>query len=541
MKKIKNTIKFISIILITILVILVFFQIRTNATTGKSTAEYVRVREKASAQSEVIDLLDKDDTFQVLGEEGDWYKVLFKGKTGYVSKAYVSVNGKVETTSQLNENNDSDNKENKNEQAQNSENNQNINDQPQNTENNKDANEQTQNKENNSDENEQAQKTENNSNASEQNSSNTSNNSLYKKMYKIADDSKLNILPLINSQIVGEVKKNEEVELLENAGLWGFIKANNSYGWIRTEKLTGENIITINNNDNTSNSDNSENTENNIDKNNQNNNTEKDNNDGNNDNNNNMNDNNKDKNNQNAENKNQQTQTVNYDSAKTMYVKAEAVNIKTNSTVNSDIVNGLQRNESIKVIGEENDWYKVEFNGDYGFIRKDLLSSEKTEVTSRANDFNRTQAVTQQNAQQNAQQNTQQNTQQNVPVSSTGVSGTDIANYAQQFVGCRYVYGAAGPSSFDCSGLTMYVYKHFGYNLSHSSKVQATQGKPVSGDLQPGDILVFSNDGKTVGHVGIYIGNDKFVHASDSTTGVIISNLHDKCNIKKYWGARRIL
>ena len=68
----------------------------------------------------------------------------------------------------------------------------------------------------------------------------------------------------------------------------------------------------------------------------------------------------------------------------------------------------------------------------------------------------------------------------------------------------------------------MYVYQHFGYSLSHSSKVQATQGVAVTGDLQPGDILVFSNDGRTVGHVGIYIGNDKFVHASDSTTGVII-------------------
>ena len=87
----------------------------------------------------------------------------------------------------------------------------------------------------------------------------------------------------------------------------------------------------------------------------------------------------------------------------------------------------------------------------------------------------------------------------------------------------------------------MYVYKHFGYSLSHSSRVQATQGVKVTGELQPGDILVFSNDGKQVGHVGLYIGNDKFIHASDSTTGVIISNLHDSWNIKKYWGARRIL
>ena len=87
----------------------------------------------------------------------------------------------------------------------------------------------------------------------------------------------------------------------------------------------------------------------------------------------------------------------------------------------------------------------------------------------------------------------------------------------------------------------MYVYKHFGYSLSHSSRVQATQGKAVTGELQPGDILVFTNGGSTVGHVGIYIGNDKFIHASDSTTGVIISNLSARWNKSKYVGARRIL
>ena len=124
---------------------------------------------------------------------------------------------------------------------------------------------------------------------------------------------------------------------------------------------------------------------------------------------------------------------------------------------------------------------------------------------------------------------------------SCKVTGADVAAYAKQFLGCKYVYAAAGPSSFDCSGLTMYVYKHFGYNLSHSSKVQATQGVKVTGELQPGDILVFSNDGKQVGHVGLYLGNDKFIHASDYSTGVIISNLHDSWNINKYWGARRII
>ena len=238
-----------------------------------------------------------------------------------------------------------------------------------------------------------------------------------------------------------------------------------------------------------------------------------------------------------------------------MYASSAGINVRSQSNTNSDAVDSLAQNAEVKVIGEENGWYKVEVNGKTGFIRKDLLSDKKVEVTSRSNELDRAGAVqnnvqnTAQNEVNNQTENVSNNGQQqvnnvqnSVPTSSSGVTGNDIVAYAQQFLGCRYVYGAAGPSSFDCSGLTMYVYKHFGYSLSHSSRVQATQGVPVDiNNLQPGDILVFSNDGKNVGHVGIYIGNDKFIHASDSSTGVIISNLHDRWNISKYVGARRIL
>ena len=117
-----------------------------------------------------------------------------------------------------------------------------------------------------------------------------------------------------------------------------------------------------------------------------------------------------------------------------------------------------------------------------------------------------------------------------------------IVDYALQYLGYPYVYAAAGPDSFDCSGFTSYVYKHFGYSLHRSSYDQLKDGKAVQkGDLLPGDILLFSRNGDVVTHVGLYIGNGEFIHASTSTTGVIISDLYSDYYVQHYYAARRII
>ena len=120
--------------------------------------------------------------------------------------------------------------------------------------------------------------------------------------------------------------------------------------------------------------------------------------------------------------------------------------------------------------------------------------------------------------------------------SSSKVTGADIVAYAKKFLGCKYVYGATGPTTFDCSGFTQYVYKHFGYTLSRTSTDQRKNGKKVKkSDLQPGDIVCFS------GHVGIYIGGNQFIHAANSKKGIIITSLSDSYYVKNYITARRIL
>ena len=95
------------------------------------------------------------------------------------------------------------------------------------------------------------------------------------------------------------------------------------------------------------------------------------------------------------------------------------------------------------------------------------------------------------------------------------------------------MYGAASPSKgFDCSGLTYYVYKHFGYTLSRSSTGQASNGSKVAKkDLQPGDLVIYKNTSLTrIGHVGIYIGDNKMIHASEPGVGVIITDIDSKAH-----------
>jgi uncharacterized protein YgiM (DUF1202 family) len=108
----------------------------------------------------------------------------------------------------------------------------------------------------------------------------------------------------------------------------------------------------------------------------------------------------------------------------------------------------------------------------------------------------------------------------------------DVASYAVQFVGSRYVYGGASPSrGFDCSGLTLYVYKQFGINLPHraASQYSTAYGARVGSmnNLQPGDLMFFVNTTGQPGitHVSIYIGGGRMVHAMTPSYGVQVSNI----------------
>ena len=121
-----------------------------------------------------------------------------------------------------------------------------------------------------------------------------------------------------------------------------------------------------------------------------------------------------------------------------------------------------------------------------------------------------------------------------------------VVELAKQQLGKKYVWGGNGPTTFDCSGLTKYVYGKVGITLERVSYNQATQGIKVDkSKLQIGDLLFFSGinsaSSNKISHVGIYIGNGEFLHAANSTRGVVIDDLDADYYKKHYVTARRVI
>ena len=188
------------------------------------------------------------------------------------------------------------------------------------------------------------------------------------------------------------------------------------------------------------------------------------------------------------------------------------------------------------VVTEELDgWVKVDIEEGFGYVSTDYvtLSTEFVEAESKEEEEARLEKERKAREEANAaaaraqaeRAAAQSNVSKKPSTAVTSISGSgagvDVVNYALQFVGNPYVYGGSSlTNGTDCSGFVMSVYAHFGVSLPHSSAADRNVGYDVGGlsNAIPGDIVCYS------GHVGIYIGNGQIVHASSSTTGIIVSN-----------------
>jgi len=118
----------------------------------------------------------------------------------------------------------------------------------------------------------------------------------------------------------------------------------------------------------------------------------------------------------------------------------------------------------------------------------------------------------------------------------------DLIRMAYAYRGIRYRSGGTtSRSGFDCSGFTRYVYAKKGVRLPHSSRSQYGIGQSVpESQLQAGDLVFFRTTRKGISHVGIYVGNGKFIHASNHSRGVTVDSLHSGYYSPRYVGARRV-
>lgn len=200
----------------------------------------------------------------------------------------------------------------------------------------------------------------------------------------------------------------------------------------------------------------------------------------------------------------------------------EVLNVREEKDTDAGIVTQIKDGDAVAVQSVSEDWVKVKTeDGETGYVAKEYVST----------------ALRFKHAQVSAKKKTASSASSG-ETKATGNGGSAVAKYALQFVGNPYVWGGTSlTNGADCSGFVMRIYEKFGYSLPHSSAAQAGYGKRVSlNALQPGD-LVFYKHGSSIGHVAMYIGGGRIVHAAGKKWGIITGNV----NYHQPYCARRLL
>ena len=179
------------------------------------------------------------------------------------------------------------------------------------------------------------------------------------------------------------------------------------------------------------------------------------------------------------------------------------INVRKGPGTDYGKITSVRSGKSVVILGEENGWYKLSFDDVTGYIRSDFIQKVSNEVSA---------------------------------------VGAAVAAASWNYLGVPYVYGGSSPNGFDCSGFTLYLYKQHGISLPHGATAQYNNcGEYVAKEnLQPGDLVFFSDSSHAIGHCAVYVGDDTIIHARSSVKSVVTNKLSSSYYSSHYVGAKRI-
>ena len=218
----------------------------------------------------------------------------------------------------------------------------------------------------------------------------------------------------------------------------------------------------------------------------------------------------------------------------------DGVNVRTEPNTNSSIYTQISNSERFLVADQQDGWVKIEIDDQDAYLSSDYVDVkygleeaikytpvvEVADTSSKNDSKNSSKNNTKNNSgkKNSGKKNSANDGAAGSKSGSVSSKRAQIANYAVQFVGNRYVYGGTSlTNGTDCSGFTMSVMAKFGVSLPHNSGAQSGCGKSItSSQMRPGDLVFYSGSGG-INHVALYIGNGQVCHASNARSGIKIS------------------
>ncbi len=195
------------------------------------------------------------------------------------------------------------------------------------------------------------------------------------------------------------------------------------------------------------------------------------------------------------------------------FITGSSVRLREAPSMSAGIITELNFGNAVKMTGLSDGWVRVIYDGREGYVASSYVTEGIFEPAP------------------------------NLSQAAGTPLGKEIAAYALNYVGSPYKWGGNSPAiGFDCSGFVQYVFSQFGYTTSRVANDVRNDGSAVEPeDLQPGDILCFYSGSNYVGHVGIYVGDQAFVHAANSATGVVVTPLSgDNYYVSRGYEIRRM-